>query len=297
MLLRRRQALNWGSGALAGAAMAVAHLHASAGAVSVGRAELANPLGEWASNWDFRLDPGLYLVSEKLDGVRAIWDGTSLRFRSGRPMVAPTWFLTSLPPQALDGELWMGRKSFDQVSGAVRKTQPVDTEWSGLRYLVFDAPAPKLPFEARAQRLQTLVDQIKLPWLAAVEQIRVASTAGVQTHLEQVAASGGEGLVLHRLDAPWQPGRTDAVRKLKLQPDDEATVVAQLPGMGKFEGQMGALLMEMPNGKRFALGTGFNAADRVRPPPIGAQVTYRYRDHTPAGLPKFASFLRVRAAE
>jgi DNA ligase-1 len=60
---------------------------------------------------------------------------------------------------------------------------------------------------------------------------------------------------------------------------------------------MGALLLEMPDGKRFSLGTGFSAADRAHPPPVGAQVTYRYRDRTPSGLPKFASFVRVRAAE
>lgn len=300
LVLRRRQALTWGLGALAGTALCVPSVQAAAGAASTERAEGAKagkPLGEWAGDWDTRLDPSRYMVSEKLDGVRAIWDGAELRFRSGRLIAAPTWFLAGLPPVALDGELWLGRKSFDRLSGTVRKTQPVDAEWRALRYVAFDAPVPEVPFEARAQRLQALVAQINLPWLGAIDHIRLASPAGLQTRLEQVAALGGEGLVLHRLDALWQPGRTDAVRKLKLQPDDEARVVAHLPGKGKFEGQMGALLLEMPNGKQFALGTGFSAADRAQPPPIGAQVTYRYRDHTPAGLPKFASFLRVRAAE
>ena len=60
---------------------------------------------------------------------------------------------------------------------------------------------------------------------------------------------------------------------------------------------MGALLLEMPNGKKFALGTGFTDAQRVSPPPIGVHVSYRYRDRTPQGLPKFASFLRVRDLE
>ena len=60
---------------------------------------------------------------------------------------------------------------------------------------------------------------------------------------------------------------------------------------------MGALLLEMPNGQRFALGTGFTDAQRDAPPPPGSFVTYRYRERTPAGLPRFASFLRVREAE
>ena len=49
------------------------------------------------------IDPIGYLVSEKLDGVRALWDGSELRFRSGRPIAAPAWFTEALPATALDG--------------------------------------------------------------------------------------------------------------------------------------------------------------------------------------------------
>ena len=103
--------------------------------------------------------------------------------------------------------------------------------------------------------------------------------------------------MLHRADALWVPGRSDALRKLKRVPDEEARVIGQLPGKGRHEGRMGALLLEMANGRRFALGTGFTDAQRESPPPLGAMVTYLYRDRTPAGLPRFASFLRVREAE
>lgn len=288
---RRRQALALGLGALAGVGLPQQRAVAAQASTS------NKPLGEWASDWDDQLDPSLYLVSEKLDGVRAIWDGAVLRFRSGRTIAAPDWFLRALPAQALDGELWLDRKRFDPLSGAVRKVRPVDAEWRALRYMVFDAPAPDAGFEARVLRLQTVVERASLPWLVALEQTRLATAAGVQARLQQVAALGGEGLILHRMDAPWQPGRSEAVRKLKLQPDEEARVVAHIPGKGKLEGQMGALLLEMPNGQRFALGTGFSAADRAVPPPIGAQVTYSYRDRTPKGLPRFASYLRVRGAE
>jgi DNA ligase-1 len=108
---------------------------------------------------------------------------------------------------------------------------------------------------------------------------------------------GGEGLMLHRADALWQPGRSDALRKLKPVPDEDARVVAHVPGNGRHAGRMGALLLEIPGGQRFALGTGFTDAQRESPPPVGAVVTYRYRDRTPAGLPRFASYLREREAE
>jgi DNA ligase-1 len=119
----------------------------------------------------------------------------------------------------------------------------------------------------------------------------------LQAQLKSTVASGGEGLMLHRAEALWQPGRSADLRKLKLIPDEEARVVGHIDGKGKHAGRMGALLLEMPDGKRFALGTGFTDAQREAPPAVGAFVTYRYRDHTPAGLPKFASFLRVRDSE
>jgi DNA ligase-1 len=130
-----------------------------------------------------------------------------------------------------------------------------------------------------------------------VEQLRVADRKALQQLLQSTVQAGGEGLVLHRSDALWMPGRSQAVRKLKLQPDEDARVVAHIAGKGRNAGRMGALLLEMPDGARFALGAGFTDAVREAPPAVGSTVTYRYRDRTPKGLPKFASYLRVRMVE
>ncbi|WP_287032112.1 hypothetical protein [Methylophilus sp.] len=85
--------------------------------------------------------------------------------------------------------------------------------------------------------------------------------------------------------------------KLKPQLDAEAKVIAYVPGKGKYQGKMGALLVETLDGIQFKLGTGFTDAERAHPPPIGSLVTYTYRDVTKNGKPKFASFLRVRPPE
>jgi DNA ligase-1 len=250
-----------------------------------------------AKPWHGSLRPADYLVSEKLDGVRALWDGSTLRFRSGRPIATPAWFVQGLPEVALDGELWAGRHSFDVLSGTVRKAAPVEAEWHSVRYMVFDAPYDSGPFAKRAARLAALVEFAQLPWLQAVAQSTLLDAAALDKRLREVVAAGGEGLVLHRADASWSPGRSDALRKLKPVPDEDGTVLAQIPGKGKYQGRMGALVVETPDGQRFALGTGFSDALRATPPPVGAVVTYRYRDRTASGLPKFASFLRVRDSE
>lgn len=250
-----------------------------------------------ASDWPVGHDPSADLVSEKLDGVRAFWDGQILRFRSGRPIAAPGWFTAALPRVALDGELWLDRGRFDELSGIVRRTTPVEADWRKVKYMVFDLPGASEPFGERVQRLQTVLAQAHQPWLQAVSQQRVSDAQALQALLHTTVQGGGEGLVLHRADALWSPGRSDALFKLKPEPDDEARVVGHLPGKGRLSGKLGALLLELPSGQRFALGTGFTDAQRADPPPIGSLVTYRYRDHTPKGLPRFASFLRVRSPE
>lgn len=247
--------------------------------------------------WQADHDPSGYWVSEKLDGVRAFWDGRALRFRSGLPIAAPDWFTAALPKTALDGELWLGRGRFDELSGIVRRQVPVDADWRSVRYMVFDLPGASGSYSERTQHLSALVADARQPWLQAVAQQRVPSSAALQALLAQTAKAGGEGLVLHRANALWSPGRSDALRKFKLQPDEDARVVAHLPGKGRHRGHLGALLLALPDGQRFALGTGFTDAQRADPPPVGSTVTYRYRDRTPRGLPKFASFLRVRSPE
>ena len=272
---------------------------AVAGTAMVGAQDISvsPPALMLAKYWQSGVDPAAFLLSEKLDGVRAFWDGHTLRFRSGRRIAAPDWFTSALPATALDGELWLGRGSFDRLSGIVRRNTPVDVEWREVRYMIFDLPGATDTFALRVQHMNQVVMVARQPWLQVVVQQRVLDAAALQALLQQKVQDGGEGLVLHRANALWSPGRSDALLKLKPMPDEEARVVAHLPGKGRNQGHMGALLLEMSNGQRFALGTGFADAQRVNPPPVGSLVTYRYRDRTPKGLPRFASFLRMRALE
>lgn len=240
------------------------------------------------------IDVSRYLVSEKFDGVRAIWDGKQLRFRSGNLVHAPEWFLDALPAQPLDGELWLGRGQFERLSGIVRRETPVDDEWRQVRYLIFELPGGEGSFRERAGRIERLVAEAGVPWLRSVRQEPVTDKAGLQARLAKVLEAGGEGLMLHLADAPYESGRSDTLLKLKPWLDAEAVVVGHLPGKGKYVGQLGALRVKLPDGRQFSLGSGFTDAQRRNPPHVGATVTYRYRELTASGLPRFASFLRVR---
>lgn len=240
------------------------------------------------------VDPGGYLVSEKYDGVRAVWNGQSLRFRSGRPVAAPEWFTARLPKRPLDGELWLGRSQFDALSAAVRRQVPLEDEWRRIRYMVFDLPHAAVPFAARAAAIEALAHDLGWPSLQAVPQATLAGRVELQRRLEAVVAGGGEGLMLHRADAAYRPGRNAALLKLKPLHDAEAVVVGHVAGRGRHLGRMGALRVRTDEGVEFLVGTGFSDAEREHPPPLGSVVTFSYRGTTAAGVPRFASYLRLR---
>lgn len=249
-----------------------------------------------AREWPVDADPAGYLVSEKLDGVRALWDGHTLRFRSGALIAAPSAFLARLPAQPLDGELWLGRGRFDELSGLVRRAQPDGALWRDLRYQVFELPAADGRFAQRAAALQGLCRQAGFVGLRALPQQAVADRADLQRRLDAVVAAGGEGLVLHRADAPVASGRGPWLFKHKPLHDAEALVLAHLPGQGRLAGQVGALQVRADSGVVFKIGSGLQDADRAVLPAVGQRISYRHRGFTPAGVPRFASYWRPAVA-
>jgi DNA ligase 1 len=238
------------------------------------------------------VDPAPYLVSEKFDGVRAVWDGRTLRHRSGRIVPAPDAFLASLPSCALDGELWLGRGRFDAVSAIVRTTAAGADRWADVRYLVFELPGAGGTFAERAERIAEIARVAPPSPIRAVAQAPVADRPALRRRLADVVAAGGEGLMLHLASAAETSGRSDVLLKLKPHLDAEATVTGHRPGTGKYAGLVGALAVETPDGRRFLVGSGLDDRTRRAPPPIGSVVTFRYRDRTPAGIPRFATYVR-----
>ena len=240
-----------------------------------------------------------YWVSEKFDGVRGYWDGEALWTRGGEPVAAPAWFTASWPKMPMDGELWAGRGQFAKAVSTVRQKTPDDTAWRTMRFMVFDLPTHGGTFTERIPALNGLVSQIDQHWVQAVTQLRLANHRALQAMLNKTVKNGGEGLMLHRGTSLYKGKRSDDLLKLKTHEDAEARVIAHIPGKGKHKGKLGALLVEMtaPAGsaaRRFKLGSGFTNAQRESPPMVGSLVTYRFRGLNDSGVPRFATFMRVR---
>jgi DNA ligase-1 len=237
-----------------------------------------------------------YLVSEKYDGIRAIWTGEVLMTRQGNPIHAPEWFTDKLPTVWLDGELWSKRNDFEFVMSTVRKNIPVDSEWRNIHYMIFDVPDAEktMTFAERSQRYTQLILDLNLPHVIPIKQFTVSSNQELHRVLDDYVKKGAEGLILHRKLARFESGRTDNLLKLKPHMDAEAKVIKILNGSGKYDGMMGSILVEMPSGIRFKIGSGFSDEERRTPPKLGEYVTYKYHGFTERGIPRFASFLRIR---
>lgn len=235
-----------------------------------------------------------YWVSEKFDGVRAYWNGKHLLSRQGNIYHAPDWFTSALPDTKLDGELWIGRGKFELLSGIVRRQSASPSDWSNIKYMVFDLPVSQEIFDERLKLLRTIITKINNPHIQMVEQHKVSSHEALMRKLDTIVGQGAEGLMLHRGSSVYKNTRSDDLLKLKKYLDAEAIVIAHVPGKGKLKGLLGSLEVETSNNIRFKIGTGFSDAERRNPPAIGSVITYRYFGLTNKGTPRFASFVRVK---
>ncbi|KAI8621317.1 hypothetical protein BC830DRAFT_277038 [Chytriomyces sp. MP71] len=250
-----------------------------------------------ADKWDeAKTDPTGWWVSEKLDGVRALWDHERGEFvsRLGNVFTAPDWFKDTMPEkESLDGELFVGRGKFSETVSVVKTIN--SPHWKKITYQVFDSPTmSKLPFEDRIARLKALYPPDQTPTVHIVAQENCKDKAHVLQLLREVEAKGGEGLMLRQPRSLYVGKRSATLLKVKSFYDAEAVVIGYEAGKGKNNGVVGSLKCRMACGKEFKVGTGLSDAERSKPPKVGVIVTYRFQELTLDGVPRFPSFVGER---
>src|SRR5688572_4849780 len=91
-------------------------------------------------------------ISEKLDGIRAYWDGTRLVSKQSKVISCPNWFVEGFPKMEMDGELWMGRGQYETLMATISSTNLESDSWKSIQYVVFDLPKLEASYEERMQR-------------------------------------------------------------------------------------------------------------------------------------------------
>lgn len=236
-----------------------------------------------------------WYMSEKLDGVRAYWDGRQLLSRQGNLFAAPRWFTEKLPSFELDGELWIARGRFQETQSITSRDQP-HSGWGRITYNIFEVPNATGGLDARLGRLREYLEHHSVAHIRIIPQALCRNADHLMTKLMTVDAAGGEGLVLRNPVSPYETGRSPNALKVKRFDDMEGRVIGYRPGKGKYDGMTGALWVEIEGGKRFYVGSGLTDRERAKPPVVGSVITFKYQGFTNNGIPRFASFLRVRGA-
>jgi DNA ligase-1 len=162
---------------------------------------------EHGCNWKGQ-NPRGWLVSEKLDGCRAYWDGSQFWTRSGNVIAAPDSMTHVLPRVHLDGELWAGRGRFSEASVAVRHGKFT----AAVRFVCFDAPQVTGDWQERIEAARAMGVECVRCW-------RCDGEAELLRDVQRIVAAGGEGLMIRK---PWKirkgryiPGRNYSLCKVK----------------------------------------------------------------------------------
>lgn len=263
------------------------------------KAALYGPPVLLAHPWDGAQDPTGWHMSEKLDGVRAWFDGEKFISRQGNEFKAPDWFKAGIEGMKLDGELFLGRQKFQQTISIVKRLDGGEL-WRNIAFMVFDAPEVPGPFEERMKFLESAFIRClpdKPPYVKIHSHQKVLSREHFKQEFDRIVKLGGEGMMLRKPGSLYEAGRSHTLLKAKPFSDAEAVVIGHTPGQGRHKGVVGALIVRMPSGREFSIGTGLSDADRRSPPAIGATITYSYTELTLDGSPKCAAFVSVRDYE
>ncbi len=234
-----------------------------------------------------------WYMSEKLDGIRAYWNGKNLYTKNGNIIHTPKDFTKNFPNFELDGELWTKRDDFENIQSIVLDTKP-SKKWKTITYNIFEVPNAKGDFLSRLKKAKKWFSSYPNQYVKIIKQIECKNKKHLDKFLEHIISLKGEGVIIKNPTKAYHTGRSKDILKVKKFLDMEGLVVGyNYKENNKFK----SLKIKLKNGVVFNLGGGFSTEEKKNPPKIGDIVTFKYYGFTKKAKPKFASFLRVRKEE
>lgn len=239
--------------------------------------------------------PQSFVYSEKLDGVRAFWDGKNLYSKGGKLLTPPSFFTQNFPPFAIEGELWSKRGDFENIVSILKSTKKKE-KWRELKFYIFEVPNQQGGILKRLEVLEAYLASQPAPFISIIPQLPLNTLQALQDALSAITQAGGEGVVVREKDAPYYTGRNKKAMKLKLYEDRECKITSYVQGKGKFENLVGSIIC-LDGDVEFKIGSGMSEDFRKNPPKVGTIITYKYFGLNKNKLPKFPVFLRIRSDE
>ena len=247
-----------------------------------------------------KYDPGKHnvlgwSVSEKVDGVRAVWcpDRKGFFSRSNKPLIVPGSWLSMMEsvPVPLDGEFFMGRGRFQDTVSAVRKKNPTEEDFKDVQYVVFDS-ITEGPHSARLVRAHAALPASFYPKLYVLAHTTVTCMDLIGIEYTKLLAIGGEGLMFRNPAAGYEMKRTGNLLKWKDEIDGTALITGVDEGQGKHTGRIGAMVCVCnETGVCFRVGTGLTDEERERTDWVGRTIRWRAMERTRDNIPRHPAFV------
>lgn len=232
-------------------------------------------------------------MSEKLDGIRAYWNGKELLTKNGNKIFIPKVLIKNYPSFHLDGELWTKRNDFENIQNIVLDKTPTK-QWKEITYNIFEVPNQKGNFYERIKVLENWLKINRNTNIRIIKQIKCKNKKHLNTYLESLINKKAEGVIIKNPSIPYFIGRSENILKVKKFKDMEGKVIdINYNKNNKFK----SLKILLKNNVTFNLGGGFSNKEKINHPIVGDIVTFKYYGLTKYKKPKFASFLRTRKEE
>lgn len=243
-----------------------------------------------------------FMVSEKFDGIRGIWDGENMFSKRGNILPIPHCFSQNLVHLGLkngefvEGELWIDYGAFEAISGLLNRKNIACEDFRSVKFLIFNAQlGNKSDFSQNLAEIKLRLDSAKgkdLAQIQVIPQHKFRKIADLKDFFNAVVAKGGEGVIVRDSTTAY---------KLKAQNDAECKIIDFSRGKGRLSGKVGAIICEsledknsgIKGGKIFRIGSGLSDEMRTNPPKIGTIITYKFSGISKNGIPKHTRFLCI----
>jgi DNA ligase-1 len=246
-----------------------------------------------------KINPVGWWMSEKYDGIRAVWTGKKLMSRSGKVISAPPSFLALLPPNSsLDGELFTVRGGFNKTSSIISKKIPLEHEWSHVIFHIFDIPHSRDTFENRLLTLQSFDNGSSV---RCVDFFKIQSLLHLTSFHDNITSLNGEGVMIRKPLSLYTPSRSNSLLKVKMFKDDDAIIKGYELGVGRLSHSLGSLIVCWKDNPLvvFHVGTGLTDSQRSGNFqslfPLDSIISVKYFELNSDSLkPRFPVFLHSR---
>jgi len=239
------------------------------------------------SKWENEDVTGWY-ISEKLGGIRCLWNGLEMWPKSGPQYNLPEFFIERLPKSPLDGELCMKGGSLSRCMMVVKKkpTDPdFEKEWNNMSFVVYDAPEAPGTFQQRLQALKEYFEKSDGLYVNLHEYKKCEGNSDAEKELKQEERKGGEGILLTNPNGEYVKGKSKNVLERKSKFEGRAIVKEVIRDKEKPQ-IITSLRVENVKGIEFMINRGITDDLRKNPPKVGDEIVYEYKGILDSEKPK-----------